>query len=276
MKKETIGPKIKRFRKAHSLTQSQLAKELGYYDKSVISHIEKGDSDMAYDKILLLIKKYGVDANDLFGPSIIDELNKKNKVVVYLHGLHGSYQEIEDYAYLNNKYDIVGIDYQDGNPWEPKDTIISEFEKLTKGYKEIVLIGYSIGAFYAYEYLSSYKINKAFFVSPVGDMYELVKRMMRGSGISEEQLEKEGVIVNKIGQTFSYEYNMHLKKHDDCWQVPTHILYGANDKLIHVQDIINFLSNHPNASLTIKKDSEHRFKTDEEKAFIKNWILNNI
>lgn len=284
MKKESIGPKIKSFRKSHSLTQSQLAESLGYYDKSVISHIENGDVDMTYDKILLLIRKYAIDANLLFDVERIDFLledyekhkPKKNKVVVYLHGLHGSYKEIEDYAYLKNEYDVVGIDYQDGEPWEPKETIINSFEQLTRGYQEIVLIGYSIGTFYAYEYLSNYKIDKAFFISPVGDMYELVKRMLKGSGISEEQLEKEGVVKNKLGQTFSYEYNMHLKKHDDKWKVRTHILYGENDKLIHIQDIYNFLTQHPNASLTIKKDSEHRFKTAEEKEFIKNWILNNI
>ena len=285
MNKESIGPKIKRIRKSHSLTQTQLAESLGYYDKSVISHIENGDVDMTYEKILLLIRKFALDANLLFDVEHIDNLladyenkkPKKDKVVVYIHGLHGSYKEVENYAFLKDKYDVVGLDYQDGNPWEPKETIINEFNRLTKGYKEVVVIAYSIGAFYSYEYLSNFKIDKAFFISPVGDMYELVKRMMLASGTNEEQLEKEGTITNKYGQVFSYEYNQHLKKHDDNWKVPTHILYGSNDKLIQLQDIINFLTNHPNASLTIKKDSEHHLmKSAEEKEFVKNWILKNI
>lgn len=200
----------------------------------------------------------------------------KEKAVIYIHGLHGSYQEIKDYAYLENEYDVFGLDYQDGNPWEPKDTIINNFIELSKNYKEVVVIAYSIGAFYAYEYLSDFKIDKAFFISPVGDMYELVKRMMFASGISEEQLEKEGTIKNKIGQIFSYEYNNHLKKHDDHWKVPTYILYGENDKLIKLQDINDFINNHPNSNLMIKQGSEHHLKSEEEKDFIKNWILRNI
>ena len=44
MPKETIGKKIKAFRKGRGLTQAQLARDLGYSHKSVITHIEKGVS----------------------------------------------------------------------------------------------------------------------------------------------------------------------------------------------------------------------------------------
>ena len=66
MAKKTIGPKIKDFRKRNNLTQDALAASLGYYGKSVISHIEKGDADMTYEKIALLLKVYNLDANELF------------------------------------------------------------------------------------------------------------------------------------------------------------------------------------------------------------------
>ena len=65
----TIGNKIKRIRERNGLTQQEFAKTLGYKDKSMIAHIEKGDSDMTYDKISLLIQKYNVDANELFSDS---------------------------------------------------------------------------------------------------------------------------------------------------------------------------------------------------------------
>ena len=64
--KKSIGPKIKRIRKEKGLTQEQLAESLGYSHKSVITHIEKGDTDMTYEKILLLVKTYNLDANKLF------------------------------------------------------------------------------------------------------------------------------------------------------------------------------------------------------------------
>ena len=47
MEKEKIGSKIKELRKERNLTQTDLAKSLGYSDKSVISHIEKGDADLS-------------------------------------------------------------------------------------------------------------------------------------------------------------------------------------------------------------------------------------
>ena len=40
MSKETIGKKIKAFRKSRGLTQAKLARDLGYSHKSVITQFE--------------------------------------------------------------------------------------------------------------------------------------------------------------------------------------------------------------------------------------------
>ena len=74
MSKETIGPRIKAFRKGRGITQAELAKSLGYSHKSVITHIEKGESEMSYEKMLLLLRSYGADANELFDVQHIDKL----------------------------------------------------------------------------------------------------------------------------------------------------------------------------------------------------------
>ena len=79
MSKETIGPKIKAFRKGRGITQAQLAKSLGYSHKSVITHIEKGESEMSYEKMLLLLKTYAADANELFDVQRIDDLLEEHK-----------------------------------------------------------------------------------------------------------------------------------------------------------------------------------------------------
>ena len=79
MPKETIGKKIKAFRKGRGLTQAQLARDLGYSHKSVITHIEKGESEMSYEKILLLLRTYAADANELFDVQHIDNLLEEHE-----------------------------------------------------------------------------------------------------------------------------------------------------------------------------------------------------
>ena len=79
MSKETIGPKIKTFRKKRGITQAELAKSLGYSHKSVIIHIEKGESEMSYEKMLLLLREYSLDANELFDVQHIDKLLEESE-----------------------------------------------------------------------------------------------------------------------------------------------------------------------------------------------------
>ena len=284
MPKETIGPKIRQFSKNNKLTQEALAESLGYSGKSVISHIEKGDADMTYEKILLLLRTYMLDANELFDVKEIDqrldawrmEQRKDKKVVVYIHGLHGSAKESEDFAFLSDRYDVAGLDYQDGNPWELKDVIRDEFAKLTENYKEIVVIANSIGAFYAYEYLSDFNIKHAFFISPIADMFQIVFNTMMKEGVHRKELEEKRIITCKDGTMLSFDFYQHVSNYEDDWKAPTDVLYGSNDELVYIENIADFLANHPNSKLTIKQGSEHWFHTDEEKTFIKNWILSSI
>ena len=284
MSKETIGPKIKQFRKKRKLTHDELAESLGYSGKSVISHIEKGDADMTYEKILLLLRTYMLDANELFEVERIDkqlddwrmERRKTKKVVVYIHGLYGSAEETKDYSYLKDECDVVGLDYEDGNPWELKDTIRNEFEKITKNYKEIIVIANSIGAFYAYEYLSDFNIKQAFFISPVADMHQLIFGIMMSKDIHLETLKQERVVKIDDKTSISYNFYKSLENHPDNWTVPTEILYGERDNVIYIENIADFLAKHPNSKLTIKQGAGHYMHTEEEKKFIKNWIINSL
>lgn len=284
MKQEKIGTKIKELRKEKNLTQTDLAKSLGYSDKSVISHIEKGDADMTYEKILLLLRTYAVDANDLFEVNKIDknvedwrmDQRKNKKVVVYIHGQFGSYKEAEDYSFLSDEYDVVGLDYKDGNPWELGSAIREEFSKLTKNYKEAIVIANSIGAFYSYEYLSDFDIKQAFFISPIADMHQIIFNLRMKYGISEKRLKEEKEIRLDNDQVLSYDFYEHTLHYKDNWKVKTDILYGSCDDLVYIENIAEFLAVHPDSKLTIKQGSGHYFHTNEEKEFIKNWILKSL
>lgn len=284
MSKETIGPRIKKFRKERKLTQEVLAESLGYSGKSVISHIEKGDADMTYEKILLLFRKYSLDANEFFEVEDIDkkladyrmERRKNRKVIVYIHGLNGSIDETNDYSYLNNEYDVIGLYYEDGNPWEVKDVIRNEFKSVTEKYKEVIVIANSIGAFYTYAYLSDFNIKKAYFISPIASMSQIILNIMMKNGIHWKELEEKKFIKVDGNMTLSYDFYKFVEGSFENFKVPTEVLYGSRDELVYIENIMEYMENHPNARLTVMKDAEHYFHKEEEKEFIKKWILQSL
>lgn len=283
---EIIGPKIKEIRKLKGLTQEQLAKALGYSGKSVISHIEKGDADMTYEKMLLLLKTFNLDANQLFDgqkannpketKKIVEiEENDLRKVIIYIHGLHGNAKEAKEYVHIKG-YDVKGLEYRDGNPWEVGPFIKDKFAELIKGYDEVYIVANSIGAFYAFEYLSDFKIKKAFFISPIVSMFQNIVDLMTMYGITDKQFEKKKIIELDDGTVLSYDFYQHVSNEDDHWKVPTEILYGAYDEVVYTGSMMEFLENHPLARLTVKSDAEHYFSSGEEKRFIQNWIKRGL
>ena len=283
---EIIGPKIKEIRKLKGLTQEQLAKALGYSGKSVISHIEKGDADMTYEKMLLLLKTFKLDANQLFDgqkasnpketKKVVEiEENDLKKVIIYIHGLHGNAKEAKEYVHIKG-YDVKGLEYRDGNPWEVGPFIKDKFAELIKGYDEVYIVANSIGAFYAFEYLSDYKIKKAFFISPIVSMFQSIVDLMTMYGISDKEFEKTKIIELDDGTILSYEFYQHVSNEEDHWKVPTEILYGAYDEVVYTGSMLEFLENHPLAKLTVKSDAEHYFSSVEEKRFIQQWIKRGL
>ena len=199
----------------------------------------------------------------------------KNKVVVYIHGMHGSIKEAKDFIDLPN-YDVIGIDYPNGQPWDVGQAVKKEFESIIKPYNEVIVVANSIGCLYAYECLSSFNIKQAFFISPVASMFEVIKGMMKMNNISLEELKEKKHIQIQGGVLLSYDYYMYFSNYKDNWKVPTEILYGTEDKLISLKSVTDFLTAHPNASLTIKEGAGHHFHSEEEKAFIKNWIKSKL
>ena len=284
MANKTIGPKIKRIRQSEGLTQEQLAKSLGYSGKSVIAHIEKGDADMTYEKICLLLKTYKLDSNELFD---VDKKVEKKEVkkqaapevkednvkraVIYIHGQHGSAKEASDYSFLKD-YDVVGLEYPNGTPWEVGPVIKDKFKELIKPYDEVIVIAVSLGAFYTYEYLADFKIKRAFFISPVVSMFQTIVDMMVMYDVKDKELKEKRFIELEDGRVLSYDFYQHVSNEEDHWTVPTDILYGAYDEIVYTGSMMEFLENHPLARLTVKSDSEHHFASKEEKAFIKDWI----
>lgn len=275
-----FGKRIRKIRKDRGLTQQEFADSLGYAHKSTINKIESGQEDMSYQKILVLLKEYMLDATDLFNSNeeleridaLIEESKKPihDSCIVYIHGLYGNASEADFYSFYTNKHDVIGLDYKDGNPWEVKEKIIDEFDEISKKYRRIFVIANSIGAFYAYKYLPSSKIEKAFFISPFVNMKQSIKKTMEKHSISIERLKEERIMELGDGRFLSYDFYTSLDEKDD-WKVKTHVLYGEKDRVVDKDSIFGFIANH-NSSLTIMKNGEHYFHTPGQLKFIKKWI----
>jgi transcriptional regulator with XRE-family HTH domain len=61
---------IKKLREENDLSQEELAKRVGYSDKSMISRIESGKVDLTQNKILLFADVFKVTPGELMGDTI--------------------------------------------------------------------------------------------------------------------------------------------------------------------------------------------------------------
>ena len=119
--------------------------------------------------------------------------------------------------------------------------------------------------------LSNKNIEKAFFISPIVDMEKLITDMMFLENITEEELYKKKEIKTSFGEILSWDYLTFARKNPIEWNIPTYILYGEKDDLTSYETILNF-TNKSKANLTIMRDGEHWFHTEEQIKFLDNWI----
>ena len=194
-------------------------------------------------------------------------------VVIYIHGKYGTVEEAEYYKKFFNEADIIGFEYTSEYPWDFQKEFSNFIENIYTKYKKISIIANSIGAYFTMLSLTNKNIEKAFFISPIVDMEKLITDMMFLENITEEELYKKKEIKTSFGETLSWKYLTFVRKNPIEWNIPTYILYGENDDLTSYETILNF-TNKSKATLTIMRDGEHWFHTDEQIEFLNNWIKN--
>ena len=197
------------------------------------------------------------------------------KLVIYVHGKGGTAEEAKHYQTLFVESDVIGFDYKSQYPWEAGSEFSDFCDLHSKGYDSVVLIANSIGAFFSMHALAEKKISKALFISPIANMEKLITNMMIWSNVTEEELCRKKEISTGFGETLSWEYLCYVRKHPIKWNIPTCILYGANDNLTSVETVSGF-AEQIGASLTVMNDGEHWFHTNEQMEFLDNWIRNSI
>ena len=193
--------------------------------------------------------------------------------VIYIHGKYGTAEEAEHYKKIFNEADIIGFEYTSEYPWDFQKEFSNFIENIYAKYKKISIIANSIGAYFTMLSLTNKNIEKAFFISPIVDMEKLITDMMVSENITEEELYKKKEIKTSFGEILSWDYLTFVRKNPIEWNVPTYILYGEKDNLTSYETILNF-TNKSKANLTIMRDGEHWFHTDEQIEFLNNWIKN--
>ena len=193
------------------------------------------------------------------------------RAVLYIHGKNGSADEAGFYKPLFPGYEVSGIDYKAGTPWQAKTEFPKLYDEICAESNEVILIANSIGAYFAMHSLAEKKINKAYFISPIVDMERLILDMMNWAGISEEELSQRGEIATDFEETLSWEYLCYVREHPISWNIPTEILYGENDGLTSLETMTVF-AERAGAGLTVMPGGEHWFHTGEQMEFLKRWI----
>lgn len=193
--------------------------------------------------------------------------------VIYIHGKYGTADEAEYYKKFFNKADVIGFEYTSEYPWDFQEEFSIFIDDIYTKYKKISIIANSIGAYFTMLSLTNKNIEKAFFISPIVDMEKLITDMMFLENITEKELYRKKEIKTSFGETLSWDYLTFVRKNPIEWNIPTYILYGEKDKLTSYETILNF-TNKSKAHLTIMKDGEHWFHTDEQMEFLNNWIKN--
>ena len=194
-------------------------------------------------------------------------------LVLYIHGKGGCAGESEHYKHLFPECEVVGLDYQTFTPWETGKEIREAVTKLNAEYDSITLIASSIGAYFSMCAGIDDLIFRAYFISPVVDMEQLIRIMMHWANVTEEELRSKGIISTEFGEDLSWNYLCYVREHPVSWRVQTEILFGSTDKLTDYETISAFAKDH-RARLTVMDVGEHWFHTDEQMRFLDNWIIN--
>ena len=193
-------------------------------------------------------------------------------LVLYIHGQGGCAAESEHYKPLFPGYKVLGLDYQTFTPWETGKEILDAVELLHMKYKSITLIANSIGAFFSMHAGIDRMIRKAYFISPIVDMEQLILNMMSRADVTEKELEEKGVITTTSGEELFWDYLCYVREHPVRWTAPTRILYGSQDNLTPYESVTAFAEAH-GAELTVMEDGEHWFHTEKQMRFLDEWIL---
>lgn len=217
-------------------------------------------------------------------PAVLyDTGTKTTRACLFVHGKCGCKEEAAALAPVLAPYgiDVLAIDLPDHGerqgrgealvPWTAVPDIAAAYDWLCARYTTVSLYAISIGAYLSMAALMGKTVDRAFFESPVLSMTRLIEGMMKVSGVTAEEVEKQGEIPTNLGEKLSWRYYTYAKAHPlTDWHVPTLILWADGDLLTNRETAESFAAEH-GAALYVARDCEHWFHTPEQLRIRENW-----
>lgn len=212
---------------------------------------------------------------------------KSDKVCFYVHGQGGNKSEAPVYteAALSAGYQVLAVDLPEHGertdparflPW----TVQAEFEAvkayLYQNWSSLSVMAVSIGAWFSMLSFPKDPLEKCLFVSPVLDMENLIRNMMKWASVTEDDLRAKGEIPTDFGQTLSWKYLCYVREHPiRRWDKRTEILYADGDHLIPREVIDRFVDMN-RCGLSVMEGGEHWFHTPEQIRRLTEWERSKI
>lgn len=203
-------------------------------------------------------------------PAIIWGGNKEN-IILAVHGNKSS-KDDKIIAILAEEgiklgYQTVSFDLPNhGERTDKENTVKVEnylrdlrkvFEYIkSKNKIKITLLGNSMGAYFSLLELKEERLDQVLFLSPVVNMFEIIKGMMYWFNISEEELCERKKIETPIGETLYYDYYKYVKDNEVNLLVNLLEDYVLSNKKYFDNVIVlknNFLKNKENDNFELNK-----------------------
>lgn len=223
-------------------------------------------------------------------PSIIWG-EKSSKVFIAIHGNMSNKEDkvIEILAnnVTNKGYQLISFDLPehgerkiDNNYLCKVQNCVNDLKQIIEyaktNYNEINIWACSIGAYFSLLAYKDEDLKQCLFLSPVVNMKIIIENMMLWSNTTEKELNEKKEIKTDFGQTLYWDYYLYVKENPITnWNKKTYILFGNKDNMQN-EDIIKKFSYNFNCELTILKDGEHYFHTEEQLKFYNDWLYKII
>ena len=219
-------------------------------------------------------------------PSIIWG-EKSSKVFIAIHGNMSNKEdkviEILANKVTNKGYQLISFDLPEHGERKIDTNYLCKvqncendlkqiIEYAKANYNEINIWACSIGAYFSLLAYKDEDLKQCLFLSPVVNMKIIIENMMLWSNTTEKELNEKQEIKTDFGQTLYWDYYLYVKENPITnWNKKTYILYGNKDNMQN-ESIIKDFSNEFNCDLTILKNGEHYFHTEEQLKFYNDWL----